>query len=205
MLAIGILIHNAFTMRDAVSQAQLRWGLGGMILGLGTILTAFFPLFANFSPPIENFTNTISPLGFGMIGVTLGIAVLRYRLFDIDFIIRRTLQYGLLTALLAAVYFGGVLVLQEIYGRLTGERDSSLITVLSTLTIAFLLTPSGGGAAPDATGSSTAANTRLSRLWRRFPRIVRDEVNMDRLTARTPGGGGGDCPAGVCVALAEGR
>lgn len=68
-------------------------------------------------------------------------AILRYRLYDIDLIIRRTLQYSLLTGLLTLTYFGGVVVLQAGFRALTGETNSPLITVLSTLGIADLFTP----------------------------------------------------------------
>jgi hypothetical protein len=65
---------------------------------------------------------------------------LRYRLYNIDRIINRTLVYGSLTTMLLAVYFGGIVVLQRIFVLLTGER-STLAVVASTLVIAALFTP----------------------------------------------------------------
>jgi hypothetical protein len=70
----------------------------------------------------------------------MGIAVLRYRLYDIDFIINRTLVYGSLTATLVALYFGGIVVLQRVFVLLTGQQ-STLAVVASTLLIAALFTP----------------------------------------------------------------
>jgi hypothetical protein len=70
----------------------------------------------------------------------IGIAILRYRLYEIDIIINRTLVYALLTAILAAVYFGAVVLLQRVFVALTGQQ-STLAVVASTLLIAALFTP----------------------------------------------------------------
>jgi len=72
--------------------------------------------------------------------MAIGIAVLRYRLYNIDQIINRTLVYGSLTAMLVALYFGGIVVLQRIFVLLTGEQ-STLAVVAFTLLIAALFTP----------------------------------------------------------------
>ena len=74
------------------------------------------------------------------IPVAGGIAVLKYRLYDIDRIINRTLVYGPLTATLVALYFGGVVLLQRVFVILTGER-TTLAVVASTLVIAALFNP----------------------------------------------------------------
>jgi hypothetical protein len=76
------------------------------------------------------------------IPVATGIAILRYRLYDIDLIINRTLVYGSLTLMLALIYFGGVATTQAIFGALTGqEEQSQLAVVVSTLVIAALFMP----------------------------------------------------------------
>jgi hypothetical protein len=74
--------------------------------------------------------------------VTVGIAITRYRLYDIDVLINRTLVYGSLTAILAGVYFGGVTVTQALFQTLT-DRDElpQLVVVASTLIIAALFNP----------------------------------------------------------------
>jgi hypothetical protein len=67
----------------------------------------------------------------------MGFAVLKYRLYDIDILINRTLVYGSLTATLVALYFVGIVVLQRLFVSLTGEK-STLAVVASTLAIAAL-------------------------------------------------------------------
>jgi hypothetical protein len=74
------------------------------------------------------------------IPIATGIAILRYRLYDIDRIINRTLVYGSLTAMLVALYFGGIVVLQRLFVLLTGQQ-STLAVVASTLAIAALFVP----------------------------------------------------------------
>jgi hypothetical protein len=72
--------------------------------------------------------------------ISIGIAILRYRLYEIDILINRTLVYGSLTATLVALYFGGIVVLQRVFVLLTGQQ-STLAVVASTLLIAALFTP----------------------------------------------------------------
>ncbi|MGI9121463.1 MAG: hypothetical protein ACR2FR_01040 [Rubrobacter sp.] len=86
----------------------------------------------------------ISLIIIGLLGVPIftGVAIARYRLYDIDIVINRTLVYGALTAALVAVYFGGVATTQAIFRTITGhEEQPQLAIVVSTLAIAALFNP----------------------------------------------------------------
>jgi hypothetical protein len=81
-------------------------------------------------------------LSIGGVPIAVGFAVLRYRLYNIDLLINRTLVYGSLTAMLALVYFGGVTATQTIFRALTGQQEQpQLAIVVSTLVIAALFNP----------------------------------------------------------------
>lgn len=86
----------------------------------------------------------IALISLGLLGVPIftGVAIARYRLYDIDIVINRTLVYGALTAALVAVYFGGVATLQALFRALTDqEQQPQLAVVVSTLAIAALFDP----------------------------------------------------------------
>lgn len=136
LLAAGILtVILRYRGSREQERLQLRWLLFGVLVqGILTLVT--------FGVPVWNarFATWISALYGLIIPFAVAIAVLRYRLYDIDLIIRRTLQYGLLTTLLGLVYFGGVTLLQQVFTSLAGQQ-SPLAVVLSTLVIAVLFTP----------------------------------------------------------------
>ena len=79
-----------------------------------------------------------------MLPAAIGIAILRYRLYEIDVVINRTLVYGSLTVMLVALYFVGIVVLQRVFVALTGQQ-STLAVVASTLAIAALFNPLRSG------------------------------------------------------------
>jgi hypothetical protein len=91
-------------------------------------------------PPWLALLDQVGFIMFAGVPIAVGIAVLKYRLYDIDVIINRALVYGSLTATLVALYFGGILVLQRLFVALTGQQ-STLAVVASTLAIAALFNP----------------------------------------------------------------
>jgi hypothetical protein len=106
------------------------------LLFLSGIVTLFVPWFGY----LEGVLETVVVLSYAGVPIAVGIAVLRYRLYDIDLLINRALVYGSLTATLALVYVGGVVGLQAFFRTVTGQ-ESTLAVVASTLAIAALFGP----------------------------------------------------------------
>ena len=130
-------------------RLQIRWvAFAASLVSVAYAVTAVSGIF--FAP--EASTNEQAPplwlallqdavlVSYAGVPIAVGFAVLRYRLYDIDLIINRTLVYGSLTVLLASAYVGGVVGLQAIFRGLTGQ-ESTLAVVASTLAIAALFNP----------------------------------------------------------------
>jgi hypothetical protein len=134
IIAVFVRLGSA----QGAERQQLKWFAYAAAVLLG--ITFLAPGVAWFLPGWLSF-----PLGivvFSAIPVAVGIAVLKYRLYDIDRIINRTLVYVSLTAILAGIYFGGVTATQALMPTLTGqERLPQLVVVASTLVIAALFNP----------------------------------------------------------------
>jgi hypothetical protein len=120
-------------------------------------------------------------VGVMAIPISMGIAILRYRLYDIDTLINRTLVYGLLTAILAAVYFGGVVLLQRLFVALTGEK-STVAVVASTLLIAALFTPLRHQIQSFIDRRFYRRKYDARKTLEAFSAKLRDETNLDALS-----------------------
>ena len=124
-------------------------------------------------------------LGFAAIflGVpaAIGIAILKYRLYEIDLIINRTLVYGSLTATLVALYFGAVILMQRIFVLLTGQQ-STLAVVASTLLIAALFTPLRRRIQSFIDRRFYRRKYDAARTLRAFSAQLRDETDLAALS-----------------------
>jgi predicted component of type VI protein secretion system len=182
-LSIISLIHAGFTQRDAVSRAQLRWAISGFALGLGLFMLTF-PISFNWitNPTLVNLLLMVSNLGFVVIGVGLAIAVLRYRLYDIDVIIRKTLVYAMLSGLLVLVYFGMVILLQTVF-EYVSDQQSPIAIVISTLVIAALFNPLRQRVQAVIDRRLYRKKYDAQKVLAQFTQTARDETDMEVLQA----------------------
>jgi len=121
------------------------------------------------------------------IPLSVAIAILRYRLWDIDILIRRTLIYGLLTAILALIYFAGIVILQFALRALTGQQQSEIITVLSTLAIGALFAPVRRRVQNAIDRAFYRKKYDAARVIAQFAQTARDEVELSKLSERLVG------------------
>jgi hypothetical protein len=126
----------------------------------------------------------LTRLAFTCIPLIIGFAVLRYRLWDIDLIIRRTLIYGAVTSTLVAIYAGTVVTLQPLLAAVTGQQRSQLSTVISTLFIAALFNPLRGGLQRLIDRRFYRRKYDAGRALSAFNSTVTEEVDVHRLTER---------------------
>src|ERR687889_1269158 len=148
-LASALSLVLRYRRSGSEEREQIKWiAFAGSFVSLMSLITVVSALI--FAPAFPDSTGTqplwlvvlqdVELLSFAGIPVAVGIAVLRYRLYDIDVIINRTLVYGSLTATLVALYFGCIVLLQRVFVLLTGQQ-STLAVVTSTLAIAALFNP----------------------------------------------------------------
>jgi hypothetical protein len=118
--------------------------------------------------------------------IAVGNAILRHRLYDIDIIIRRTLIYTVLTTILGVVYFGGIVLTQQVFRSLTGQ-SSELAIVVSTLLIAALFAPVRRRVQDVIDRRLYRKKYDAEKVLADFQKNLRDEVDMETLKANLIG------------------
>lgn len=147
-LPVGVQVYRYVRVYNAVQRQQTKWfifgfGLGALGLALYYLLNALAP---GLSAP-DSWYQLINPFTWlwlwTLLLLAITMAILRYRLWDIDVIINRTLVYGSLTILLVGLYLGLILALQSLVEIVTGKlsQQQPLVVVISTLVIAALFQP----------------------------------------------------------------
>jgi hypothetical protein len=165
-----------------VERQQIKWLLyAGTLFFVGNVLknTVFSPL----GELSWGLWTGYLLVGIGGLGgpIAIGIAILRYRLYEIDTLINRTLVYAALTAILAALYFGGIVVLQRVFIALTGEQ-STLAVVASTLLIAAVFNPLRRSIQKFIDRRFYRNKYDAAKTLEAFSAKLRDETDLDALS-----------------------
>jgi hypothetical protein len=178
MTAVLTLTEILFRFRVAhgIERQQIKWLLAGMALLVAMVVVGL-TLGLGLGNPLGDILVNASSLA-PLIGI--GVAMLRHRLYDIDIIIRRTLVYALLTATLVLIYLGSVVVLQQLFGRITGQQ-STLAIVLSTLLLATLFNPLRRRTQRLIERRFYRRRYNAERVLERFAAASRNEVDLGAL------------------------
>jgi hypothetical protein len=138
--------------------------------------------------------------------ISIGIAILKYRLYDIDILINRTLVYGSLTLMLALVYFGGVTATQALFRTLSGQEQlPQLLVVASTLLIAALFSPLRRHIQSFIDRRFYRRKYDARKTLEAFNARLREETDLKALSGDLGGGGEGDNAACTRLAVATHR
>jgi hypothetical protein len=187
-LVASCLVAQVYRYRrlsTPLQRQQTKWVLVGVILSLGGFLLLVTPFILFQRVDVISWYDLFVSVAVGLVWLPLifaiAVAVLRYRLWDAALVVRRTLVYSALSALLLLVFFGAVVLLQSLFVLVTGQQ-SQLAIVLSTLAIAALFSPL-------RTRIQAAIDRRFYRrkydaqqVLARFAITARDETDMTALT-----------------------
>jgi hypothetical protein len=143
LVAAASSVFMRLRRAKGVERQQIKWfAYAAAATVIGLVLAYVIPEVIDVPLWFERIGYTILLSLIPAIPISIGIAILRYRLYDIDILINRTLVYGTLTATLALVYFGVVTATQALFRTLTGQEQlPQLVIVASTLVIAALFNP----------------------------------------------------------------
>jgi hypothetical protein len=168
---------------QGVERAQMKWVLYVIVLSMGlnsvgnflaSISSVLRAVYAKIADPLVQIETIALP-------ITIGIAILRYRLYDIDIIIRKTLIFAVLTSILSAVYFGSVLLAQQMFRTVTGGTPE-LVIVISTLLIAALFNPLRRGVQDVVDRRFYRRKYNAARTLAAFGAVLRDETDLNQLS-----------------------
>jgi hypothetical protein len=181
VVAAGVSVLVRFRRAQGVERQQIKWLLYAVL----TVILAY-PLLAVAMTALGYTSELAGDVSVSLlvapVPLAIGLAILRYRLYDIDRLINRTLVYGLLTALLAGAYAGAVLVL----GQLLGQELSSLAVAGATLAAAALFQPARRRIQQAVDRRFNRRKYDAARTVEAFSARLREEVDLDALSAELP-------------------
>jgi hypothetical protein len=181
--ALSLVVR--YRRASGVERQQLKWFALAAVLAAFYIVGTLLGLDRFLGSTLWNLLDTATNMA---IYVAVGVAVLKYRLYEIDILINRTLVYGALTAMLALLYFGGVATTQTIVRVLTAqEQQPQIAIVVSTLVIAALFNPLRRRIQGFIDRRFYRRKYDAAKTLEAFSAKLRDETDLDTLNAELVG------------------
>ena len=181
--AFAAQIYRYRVVSTPLQRQQTKW----IVFSLGLIPAFFVFLVLSWvlqdylSPKLVAFLQvTVQFLFAVLIPLSIGLSILRHRLWDIDLIIRRTLIYGALTLSLGGIYYLGIILSERVLSGLTGQR-SPLAVVLSTLVIAVMFTPLRVRIQDSIDRRYYRRKYDADKILEQFAAVARDEVDLEQI------------------------
>ena len=165
---------------------QVKWVAYAAVLTTLSFATSFLVSLFPSGQTVADFFFLVGVLGFTGIPVAAGIAILRYRLYEIDLLINRTLVYGSLTVMLVAVYAGTIVIFQGSLRALTGQ-ESQLAIVASTLAVAALFAPLRRRVQSFIDRRFYRRKYDAERTLETFSAKLRDDIDLEALNVELAG------------------
>lgn len=164
-------------------RQQLKWvAFAAAVLAAGWILAAF-----TFQFGLSTLGNILIGVGLLTLPISMGVAILKYRLYDVDLVINRTLVYGLLTALLIGFYVAASVGLGAGARTLTGQENNSLVIAASTLAVAALFGPARRRIQTFIDRRFYRRKYNAVRTLEAFSSRLREQVDLEALTGELLG------------------
>ena len=169
-------IFLRFRRSQGLERLQVKWLAMGAVVAAVTFAVSLALTYAGF----EVIWNVTIPIAISSVVLASGLAVLRYRLYDIDRIIGRTLTYGILTLILGAMYVGLVLAAQAVFSTLAG--GSNLAIAVSTLFVAAIFLPVRARVQAFVDRRFYRRRYDASRTLETFGSRLREQIELDALS-----------------------
>jgi hypothetical protein len=185
LFGLGAQIYRYRRVSGPTERQQIKWVLLAASVAIVMAIPFAFLSMPSIGPngtPYDAVSVTVLVLAFLLIPVSIGVAILRYRLWDVDVLINRALVYGSLTVTVAALYIGGVIALEAVFRSVTGQRSDLAIAIV-TLAVAALFNPWRHRLQRFIDRRFYRHKYDASRILAAFNATLRDDVDLDHLSA----------------------
>jgi hypothetical protein len=163
-------------------RQQVKWLIGGAAIALASLGFMLFGPQSSSNTLVQAVIDVALPVGLAALPVSIGVGILRYRLYEIDVIIRKTLVYAVLAGTLAVTYLGGISLIDRALQAVTGQSGALAVTV-STLVVAAAFQPLRARIQRAVDQRFYREKYDATRTLDAFAGRLRDQIELDALAA----------------------